>query len=155
MQIICPYCNTDARFVKGDVVYPHRPDLHHKRFWLCEPCDAYVGVHRRNPRLQFNGDEPLGRLANAELRKEKQRAHSAFDPLWSGYSPAVRSKAYVWLAEQLAIPIEECHIGLFDIEQCRRVIDVCTNRKTWSPPALTAEEQQAQDAYIALHDLPF
>lgn len=40
MSVICDYCDKPAELVTGAEVYPHRPDLHHKKFWLCKPCDA-------------------------------------------------------------------------------------------------------------------
>ena len=39
----CPYCGKDAALVTGDKIYPHRPDLYDRNFWLCTACDAYVG----------------------------------------------------------------------------------------------------------------
>jgi hypothetical protein len=111
---VCPYCGANSEHVDGKVVYPHRPDLAEKRFWLCRPCDAYVGCHDGTP-------EPLGRLANAELRKMKSAAHSAFDPLWrDGHMK--RSAAYKRLAEHLGLDSEQCHIGMFDVAMCAKVI---------------------------------
>lgn len=71
----CPYCRQPAKLVTGAAMYPHRPDLIHKWFYRCFPCDAHVGCHpgTRNP---------LGRLANFELRTAKIAAHAAFDPIW-------------------------------------------------------------------------
>lgn len=103
--------------VSGNVIYPHRSDLFYKRFWLCAPCDAYVGCHEGTER-------PLGRLANAELRRAKMAAHAVFDPLWrNGHMK--RSQAYGWLADQLGIPCTECHIGEFDVDRCRLVVALC------------------------------
>lgn len=117
MRVQCDYCGAAAQLEAGRHVYPHRPDLADKRFWVCRPCDARVGCHP-------GGDKPLGRLANAELRAAKGRAHKAFDPLWKarGWS---RGKAYGWLAKRLRIPREECHIGMFDVERCERTVEVC------------------------------
>ena len=115
--VICPYCECFAEIQLGKKVYPHRPDLAGKRFWMCEPCGAYVGCHPNSAR-------PLGRLANAELRAAKMRAHSIFDPLWRNGSRN-RTEAYQWLAGKLGIKVKHCHIGMFDIETCRKVIDVC------------------------------
>lgn len=122
MKILCPYCGSIAEKVNGMVIYPHRPDLYSKLFYQCAPCSAYVGCHP-------DTDKPLGRLANAELRRAKSAAHAAFDPLWK-QGPWSRKRAYSWMAEQLGIATEECHIGYFDIEQCRRVVDVCNAKVT-------------------------
>lgn len=125
-MIICDYCQQPAQLVTGETVYPHRPDLHYLRFWQCLPCDAWVGCHKGTKR-------PLGRLANAELRAAKMAAHAAFDELWRRTTPAGsfdRNGAYAWLAEQLGIERADCHIGMFDVEQCKRVVEICTATTT-------------------------
>lgn len=117
---ICPYCEAMSELVTGERVYPHRPDLAKKFFYLCEDCDAYVGCHP-------NSRRPLGRLANAELRRWKRRVHAALDPLWKRGSMN-RSEAYEWLAGALGIPQRECHVGMFDVETCRRAVEACRAR---------------------------
>jgi hypothetical protein len=126
LKVFCPYCHQPADKACGDVVYPHRTDLAHKHFWHCAPCKAYVGCHG-------NGWVPLGRLANAELRGWKGKAHDVFDVLWRAKwtrehcdKGMARGAAYQWLATQLGIPVEKCHIGEFDVEMCQRVIEICT-----------------------------
>ena len=47
-------------------------------------------------------------------------AHAAFDPTWKS-GQKKRSEAYKCLADELGIDFSDCHIGLFDIETCRRV----------------------------------
>lgn len=118
IKVICPYCDTPAQLVSGDKIYPHRRDLHHRKFWRCRRCDAYVGTHPSSKK-----HKPLGRLANRELRQAKVAAHEAFDWLWrSGKLP--RSEAYKWLASKLGIPVNKCHIGYFDEAQCTKVVSV-------------------------------
>jgi len=103
--------------VMGRKIYPLRPDLHGKFFYECEPCKAYVGCHP-------SSQEPLGRLANAQLRAMKQAAHAAFDPLWKYYGMS-RTGAYAWLACRLHLLKEDCHIGFFDEETCMKVVREC------------------------------
>lgn len=117
----CPYCEQPAKLVTGDSIYPQRPDLHYKLFWLCRPCDAYVGCHD-------GGQRPLGRLANGELRRAKMAAHAAFDPLWKS-GERKRKQAYHWLALTLGLTRAQCHIGELDLEQCRNVVKFCGNPK--------------------------
>ena len=117
IDIRCPYCGKPAEFVTGSAIYPHRSDLHDKQFYRCQPCEAWVGCHDGTP-------HPLGRLANAELRAAKIAAHAAFDPLWVNRGIGRRKAAYRWLADHLGIPPSRCHIGWFDLEQCRRVVEV-------------------------------
>lgn len=118
MKPICPYCANVSELVSGNVVYPHRKDLHAKPFWRCEPCGAYVGCHP-------NTERPLGRLADAQLRKAKMRAHAAFDPIWK-LRKMNRSSAYHWLSKQLGIPQSETHIGMMDAPTCERVVSICS-----------------------------
>lgn len=121
----CPYCNNPAELVGGDAIYPHRPDLAGKKMWRCQPCGAWVGCHDGTT-------TPLGRLANAELRKAKQAAHAAFDRLWQAKlrregctKKEARGAAYRWLADQMGLDRETCHIGMFDVDTCRRVVEIC------------------------------
>ena len=44
-MVKCPYCDREPLLVKGDVIYPKRQDLVNNLYWLCKPCDAYVGCH--------------------------------------------------------------------------------------------------------------
>lgn len=113
----CDYCGEKAPLVKGVEIYPHRTDLHSLNFYLCRTCNAYVGCHKVTT-------DPLGRLANAELRAAKSRAHLSFDRLWKGKYFRSRTRAYNWLAAQLKIKTSQCHIGMFDVAMCRRVIEL-------------------------------
>ena len=116
----CPYCNGNAELTTGYKVYPHRPDLADLKVWACFPCDAWVGTHKNSPT-----HAPLGRLANAELRKAKMAAHAAFDPLWKS-GQMTRKEAYRRLSEKMGLAPEQTHIGMFDVEQCRTVVLLCT-----------------------------
>lgn len=112
-------------------MYPTHPKLALLKFHLCEPCDASVGCHGRGNTVRqgtveviSDGTLPMGRLANAELRKAKQHAHAVFDPIWREHGTS-RRDAYRWLAKQLGIPFEQAHIGEFDVATCRRVVKLC------------------------------
>lgn len=132
----CPYCGRGAALVTGDVIYPHRPDLAALKFWQCAPCDAYVGCHRPGAvigrvlgkEVLSDGTAPLGRLADEALRTAKGRAHRVFDPLWK-QGQMSRRGAYAWLAGELRIDIDQCHIGMFDLAQCAQVIDAVARRR--------------------------
>lgn len=126
---ICPYCGTEAVLHESSAKFYH--GRNYGPVWACEPCGAWVGCHPGKT-------VPLGRLANAELRKAKIEAHAAFDPLWKrkfrkrvkergpeyrkGWA---RGSGYKWLAGQLGIDRKDCHIGMFDVETCKRVVEVC------------------------------
>lgn len=129
-RVICPYCGSTAEFVNSAKVYGGRD---FGMIYCCPNfpiCDSYVGVHKGT-------ETPLGRMANAELRNWKQKAHAAFDPLWKRKIEIMREQygryakftarrdAYQWLAGKLDLPAEKCHIAMFDVETCKRVVDLC------------------------------
>lgn len=116
MNPICPYCNTQSELVMGNVVHPHRPDLNSIYFYLCEPCNAYVGTHK-------GSTTSLGTVANAELRAKRTQLHHLFDPLWQD-GTMTRQEAYRWLADRMGIKKKQCHIGIFDIRACIEAIDI-------------------------------
>jgi hypothetical protein len=113
MTVICPYCNKPAKLVDSSIVYGGKS---YGMIWLCQPCDAYVGVHKNS-----KDHAPLGRLANAELRWWKREAHAAFDPLWKEGTMS-RGDAYRWMQRVLVMSQYEAHIGKFDISECRALI---------------------------------
>lgn len=119
MTTACDICGRPAVLAKGSEVYPHRPDLRFKNFWTCEPCGARVGCHG-------GGKKPLGRLATAQTRRLKMRAHEAFDPLWRGGRMS-RSAAYAWLAKALGVPQSECHMGTLPDHLLERVPHLAMN----------------------------
>lgn len=148
MKPICPYCDAAAELVTGSAIYQHRPDLGAQNFWHCAPCDAYVGCHKagsyrfeRGVKIMHVGTEPLGRLADAELRRAKSAAHAVFDPMWKarGWN---RKQAYAWLAENLRLPVENTHIGEFDAAMCARVVATCKLPYTLNGACSTSDNKQ-------------
>jgi hypothetical protein len=124
----CPYCGQAARLVTGATIYHGRIDLSQLKFWQCRPCDAYVGCHKKGngpAGVISDGTLPLGRLANGPLRMWKQNAHMAFDPFWKNSGRGRRAVMYAKLAEKLGIEAKDCHIGMFDVETCKRVVQIC------------------------------
>ena len=66
-----------------------------------------------------------------ELRELKKQAHAAFDPLWKeGRFRGHRKAAYAWLSEQMNLPQEKTHIGMFDTAQCERVVQICQEERS-------------------------
>lgn len=115
-EVYCDYCGRRAELVSSKTIYGR--DYGHK-VWLCRRCMAYVGCRKGT-------DKPLGRLANAELRYWKRAAHEAFDPIWQyGRFRGHRSTAYAWLAQKMNLPIEKTHIGMFEVDDCKRAIRIC------------------------------
>lgn len=119
----CPYCGGPSVLIDDKQIYG---GTGYGMAYICMPCNAYVGCHR-NQRNRVNVSK--GRLANAELRSWKKAAHAYFDPLWQKHKkyPAniARRKAYSWLSKQLGIAGEYCHIGMFGVEECIKVVNLC------------------------------
>ena len=123
-DVMCDYCGRPARFLaSSEAIYRGR---NFGPVYRCDPCDAHVGCHPGTTK-------PLGRLANSELRRAKSAAHAAFDALWlakqrrTGCSKQeARGAGYRWLAGVLDIDPAACHIGMFDVAQCQRVVEVCS-----------------------------
>jgi ssDNA-binding Zn-finger/Zn-ribbon topoisomerase 1 len=116
----CPYCGSTADLCPDSVVYGRSFG---RRVWVCQnypECDSYVGVH-------FSTDDPLGRLANKELRERRIEAHAWFDPIWKAGDMS-RAAAYRWLAKAMQMPVDDVHIGQFDLGLCEAVIEICRGR---------------------------
>jgi hypothetical protein len=123
--VICAECGKRAQCVSGRAIYPHRPDLFIKNFWLCE-CGAYCGCHGLTK-------APLGTPAGPDLRKARNAAHRVFDRLWERKrerdrcsKEVARRAGYTWLSEQMGVPFEQTHIAMFNIAQCAQVVALCT-----------------------------
>lgn len=111
--VACDYCGQPAAYLPSSAaLYASGKD--YGPAWACMPCGAWVGCHKGT-------DRPLGRLANADLRRLKIAAHAAFDPLWRR-GLFDRGGAYAWLSDQMGLDIKDTHIGMFNEDQCVRVI---------------------------------
>ncbi|MDH3659539.1 MAG: DUF3268 family zinc-finger domain-containing protein [Alphaproteobacteria bacterium] len=111
----CLHCGGDCRLTDGAEIYPHRPDLHHKPIWKCDPCQATVGCHP-------GGTKPLGYAADKKTRDARMQLHNLMlDPLWLDEQDRkdARRRTYRFLARALGIGRDECHTGMFTIDRCR------------------------------------
>jgi hypothetical protein len=86
--------------------------------YLCddEKCQSYVGCHEGT-------DEPFGTMADERTRKARQLAHEVFDAVWKS-GKMKRRVAYEWLAKELNLSYAKCHIGMFNVKQCERTINI-------------------------------
>lgn len=66
--------------------------------------------------------------ANDELRALRRKCHDHFDDLWRNRSPT-RTKMYNRLSEYMNLPLEDTHIGMFDIMQCNKVLEFVADYK--------------------------
>ncbi len=125
---ICRYCGSPVVYTSNAEIYGR--EYGEGRCYLCRNCRAFVGVHPGT-------DTPLGTLANEELRRYRKAAHFWFDKIWK--SPTritTRDKAYKWLSKELGLPKEETHIGMFEKEQCEKVMEISQRRLQESGVAL-------------------
>lgn len=120
----CPYCGGNVVLREAEFIYHTWKAKRWPRLWVCEnypECDAYVSCHPGT-------NAPKGSLANKYLRSWRNHAHRSFDVLWkSGYKS--RRAAYHWLSDKMKMTVEDCHIATFNVEQCRRVVEVCDRLK--------------------------
>lgn len=126
-EVICPYCHMGALRMTGRELYPAKPELANKHYHVCRNDDAWIGC--------VDGTwEPLGRLADLDLRRAKQSVHAAIEPICAkaiaehGWSKAyARNIVYGWLATELDVR-GTANIGEFDLKQCELVLLICEHR---------------------------
>lgn len=119
-NFLCPYCGGEMILKDATFIYHSKKSKNYGQVWVCEnypKCDSYVGCHKGT-------SIPKGRPANPRLRTLKKEAHKQFDPIWKSGLMS-RKEAYKWLANMLDISLDECHIGMFDIKMCQKVIHLC------------------------------
>jgi hypothetical protein len=127
----CPNCARPVELVGNEKIYGK---LFGEWPWVYRctdaACDSYVGLH------PFTAI-PLGTLANKATRAARKAAKAAFNPLWLGVGTAPaemsRTAAYAWLSNALGIEPARCHIGMFDIAQCRAALMVLAERARQRP----------------------
>lgn len=115
-DIVCPYCGGYASLQDSITIL----GVDRGPIYICNKypaCDSYVGAHKISLK-------PMGIPANGELRIWRKQAHQVFDPLWESKSrKRARPLEYRKLAKYLGIPVESCHIGRFDVEMCKQVLE--------------------------------
>ena len=125
-SLSCVECGRQGVLTDGDRVYPHRPDLHDRSFYVC-PCGARVGCHKGTT-------DPLGRPCGPATARARNAAHAAFDPLWKtkiaqGFKKReARGAGYLWLAREMGLAPPDCHISHFDRAQALQVVAIV---KAW------------------------
>lgn len=113
---VCNCCGGEVRLVENSEIYGGRSFGDWPYAYLCRDCFAYVGLHPGT-------DLPLGTLADKPLREARKTCKKPFEQIWRDHM--TRTQAYAWLAEQLGLPAEECHFGLFDIALCKQARKAC------------------------------
>lgn len=62
---------------------------------------------------------PTGLPAGPEVRKARGITHEMFDRVWNKDGRVMRNAAYAYIAEKMGIAVEDCHIGLMQLEELR------------------------------------
>ncbi len=118
-KIKCPYCGAKATLHPSSYVYGKAAKAG-SYLYVCDrfpKCDSYVGAH-------IKSKEPMGTLANGELRNKRIQAHKAFDRIWkSGIMK--KWQAYKWMEGKLALNSKQAHIGMFSEYMCDTLITAC------------------------------
>lgn len=110
---ICPYCKCKTELIDSAEIYD---GVSYGQMYICRNCNAYVGCHK-------DSSKSLGRLANEELRRYKHCAHLIFDMIWENHFMS-RYNAYTWLSKKLGVDRAYTHIGMFDVDLCKQVINL-------------------------------
>ncbi|OLN21420.1 hypothetical protein BTO30_14985 [Domibacillus antri] len=116
--MICPYCQKEAGFLSSKEYYGTD---YGTNLYVCRACDARVGTHKSSKRA-------LGTMANATLRDLRKKCHLLFDRMWKS-NEVSRSGAYIWLQGAMNLPSEKAHIGMFDEEQCKKLLHVLKEKR--------------------------
>jgi len=106
-SVTCDYCHQPAQqssTARGPI-------------WLCVPCDAWVPIHANSKNAQ-----PMGRLANAELRDAKRLFNHAMRPI---IDMVGRRNAYEWLAKAMGLTTHQCDVHRFDLAQALLARKLC------------------------------
>lgn len=120
----CPCCGGHVRLVNNMEIYGKSYGTWPFAY-KCDGCGAAIGVHP-------NSIYPVGTLANRALREERQRVHDALDRIrredWVTVSVA-RER----LARMMDIPVAACRIATFDLDMCRKALQVITASSVAAP----------------------
>lgn len=112
---ICNLCEGRVEFISNARIYGKQYGSGY--CYHCTKCGAYVGTHKPWPR------KAMGILADAEMRSWKMKCHRLFDSFWQGNGKGVqkrRQQQYRRLADEMGIPMEDCHFGYFDLDRLRQ-----------------------------------
>ena len=102
--------------------------------------DLTIGLNRKQ-RITVEVDrdyrEDYERLKDAELdieikkhREKRSKSANAYFHVLVNKIAAERGRrnaAYGWLAQKMGLPVEQTHIGMFDVAQCRKAIHIIEN----------------------------
>lgn len=116
MDTKCHYCNGELDEVYGDRIWPQREDLARKKFQICWPCSAWVG-------LKDDGT-PQGYPAKEHIRELRQMILNAWLAVCAtGAMSWKKSDEFrAWLRETHGYDIAD--LGYLDEEQLRELLHI-------------------------------
>ncbi len=120
-EVFCIGCkkDVDARLTTGKEMYPHRPDLAHMQFWVCDTCGSFVGCHKGSTR-------PLGYLASEDIKVWRKQIHDILDPLWKKKKIG-RSQAYAHVGNEIGRTYHTAEI--YSVEEGKRIYEIVKTLK--------------------------
>jgi len=112
VQLDCPECGAPMRLKES----------HYGLFYGCTEWGktGCKGSHGAHP-----DGRPLGIPADDRTKKMRMAAHNAFDPLWNGPAAVFDSReaAYAWMQQALGKSVEDAHIGRFNRDDCKALVE--------------------------------
>lgn len=113
----CIECGKTPRLTSGEEIYPHRPDLHQKSFYVCDTCtSSYCGCHPQTT-------TPLGYPCGPATRKARSAAHAVIDPIWRD-GLASRKDVYRDLARKMGMRHGECHVAWMTAPEAYKAVSM-------------------------------
>src|SRR6478672_866777 len=88
-----------------------------KPFWGCSRWPTCQGTHGAHP-----DGEPYGVPADKETRQARIEAHRVFAAAWRARG-MTKGQAYAWLSDMMGISRNAAHIGRFNAEWCRKLVE--------------------------------
>lgn len=113
------YCGSSAHLDTNAKIYGK--EYGNGKVWLCDnwpECDGRVGTHPDS--------SPLGTIVDRETQKLRRQIHSIIDPLWQQQDISrkkARGSVYAWLQKLMNMSSKECHVGMFNKEQCIEALE--------------------------------
>ena len=127
----CPYCGSPLRFVTAEQLkqmvesHPKRPKkaspfvCNHMHYYVCSNfnnCQSYIGAYE-------NTYDPMGAVANPELRMLRIQTHLVFDEIWKN-NILPKDEAYSLLGDKLNLLRSQTHISQFNKTNCEKTISI-------------------------------
>lgn len=119
-QITCPYCGAPAIYRPASMVHGNNTWQKGTHLYVCSQwpdCDSYVTAHK-------SSHQPMGSLANKNLRHKRIQAHQALEELRQTRHMETWA-VYVWIQMKLKLTPDKAHIGMFSEDMCDRLIAIC------------------------------